>query len=175
MAPVSPDVSAEAAGIHLGVKPDQSRRDRPWDSPDSDSCLVLRPICEAPALAQGRPPQAQSAQPHCAYPLYLSGPCLRFAWHRPEPRVVLVPGVGASFRGVGVLDLESRGGGFVILARGKRRDQGGYEDLSPRAQHHTRPKFPSPATQPLHSCPVWFGRDCVPILQMQQLRLRNSN
>lgn len=74
MASVSPDMSAEAAGVHLGVKPDQvPQRQALTPTP----CLVLWPICEAPALARGRPsPQAQSAQPHCAYPLYLAGPCL---------------------------------------------------------------------------------------------------
>ena len=97
----------------------KSRRDRPWDSPDS----------LPGALARTSPPLKHSqlspiVPTHYTYRVH----AWRFAWHRPEPRG------RAGARSWGIIPrgwrvgLESRGGGFVILQGGNTETKGSYED-----------------------------------------------
>lgn len=104
--PSKPHISVEAPACLL-VKPDQEASQRQALESLTPNTLPGRwPTCAAPTLAWQTPPSATGTPALSCLPIIPIGsmPGGLPGIDR-SPGVVLVPGVGASFLGVGVLDL----------------------------------------------------------------------
>lgn len=193
MAPGSPDLSVEAPGIHLLLRPDH---EGPLGQALREPHLQHTPWCSAHLWGSSRgwgqthplkPSQPSPIVPtHYTYRVHAWG----LAWHCPEPRGC----AGAWSRGIvprsRCVGLEPRGGGFVILKREGAETQGSHEDsflppaghcelaTVPSAGYHVKPSASSSLTL-LPDSPSILAQPCLAgtvviasILQMQESRLR---